>query len=81
MVAGGIWRDYALSFTGEAAVFSGFTRTADRPDVQIVKRPALARKQGAFALIGQNGSVLKRGHELAPLVRLLDRRLLKLVED
>lgn len=80
MVAAGRWRDYAIQFGCEAAVFSAFPRTAERPEAQIVKRPALRLKQGEWALIGENGAVLKRGHDLANVLAPLERKLLKVID-
>lgn len=79
MVAAGQWRDYAMDFGRDAAVFCGFRRTAERPEARIEKRPALRGKQGMWALIGEGGQVLKRGHELAGVLFPLERRLLKVV--
>lgn len=81
MVAAGMWKDYALSMTGDSAVFSAFRRTAERPDIRIEKHPALQRRQGQWALIGEHGIVLRRGRELAPVLAPVERRLLKLVAD
>lgn len=81
MVAAGEWRDYAMDFGRDAAVFCGFRRTAERPEYRIEKRPALRSKQGMWALIGEAGQVLKRGHELAGVLFPLERRLLKVVTD
>lgn len=80
MVAAGEWRDYAMDFTRDAAVFSAFRRAAERPAVRIEKRPALHGKQGMWALIGEAGQVLKRGHELPGVLFPLERKLLKVVE-
>src|SRR5688500_18438124 len=68
MVAAGHWRDYAIALEREAASFSAFRRAAERPEYRIEKRPALRQRQGMWALIGESGSVLKRGHELVPLL-------------
>lgn len=81
MVAAGEWRDYAMDFGKEAAVFCGFRRAAERPEARIEKRPALRGKQGMWALIGEAGQVLKRGHDLAGVLFPLERRLLKVVAD
>ena len=81
MVAAGHWRDYALRLDPDVAVFAAFRRHAERPEVRIEKRPQLRLKQGAFALIGEHGAVLKRGHELASVLAPLERRLMRLVED
>ena len=79
MVAAGHWRDYAMSFDRDLASFSAFRRATERPEVRIEKRPQLRAKQGAFALIGEHGVVLKRGHELGPVLAPLERRLIKIV--
>lgn len=80
MVAAGHWRDYALDLGREAAVFSAFRRATERPEIRVEKRPSLRARQGQWALIGESGQVLKRGHELAPVLAPVERRLLKLVE-
>lgn len=81
MVAAGLWRDYAMDFGRDAASFSAFRRTAERPSARIEKRPALRGKQGMWALYGEAGQVLKRGHELAGVLSPLERKLLKVVEN
>src|SRR5580700_713018 len=73
MVAGGHWRDYAIDGLREAAVFSVFRRASEAPLYRIEKRPSLARRQGAWAVIGQGGVVLKRGHELDQVLRFFER--------
>ncbi len=80
MVAAGDWRDYAMDFTRDAASFAAFRRAAERPQARVEKRPALRGKQGMWALFGEGGQVLKRGHELAGVLYPLERKLLKLVE-
>ncbi len=81
MVAAGEWRDYAMDFSKDAAVFSAFRRAAERPQTQIEKRPSLRNKQGMWTLLGEHGQILKRGHELAGVLAPVERRLLKTVED
>ena len=81
MVAAGHWKDYAVQFDRDAAVFAAFRRTAERPEFRIEKRPALRNRQGEWALIGEHGHVLKRGHELGPVLAQVERRLLKLVAE
>jgi hypothetical protein len=80
MVAAGHWRDYAIQFGKDAASFACFRRAAERPEYRIEKRPALRSRQGEWALIGESGAVLKRGHELGPVLAPIERKLLKLVE-
>jgi hypothetical protein len=79
MVAAGKWRDYAMDLGHDAAIFSAFRRAAERPEYRIEKRPALRLKQGMWVLIGEGGVVLKRGHELGPLLAPVERKLVKLV--
>jgi hypothetical protein len=80
MVAAGLWRDYAMHFGQDAAVFAAFRRAAERPEFRIEKRPALRHKQGMWALVGEQGMVLKRGQELGPVLAPVERRLLKIVD-
>jgi uncharacterized protein DUF2794 len=79
MVAAGHWKDYAIRIDPDVAVFAAYRRHSERPEIRIEKRPALRLKQGAFALIEEHGAVLKRGHELAPVLAPLERRLMRLV--
>ena len=79
MVAAGHWKDYALRIDPDVAVFAAYRRHSERPEVRIEKRPELRLKQGAFALVGEHGAVLKRGHELAPVLAPLELRLMRLV--
>ena len=80
MVAGGEWRDYAMSFLREVAVFSIFRRAAETPLYRIEKRPALRNRQGMYAVIGPQGQVLKRGGDLRVVLRELDRKLIRSVD-
>src|SRR3712207_5219958 len=72
-VADGEWRDYAIDFTRDRAVFSVFRRTSESPLYRIEKDPRLARRQGAYSVVAASGLVLKRGHELARVLRVLDK--------
>ena len=81
MVAAGHWRDYAMQFGRDVASFACFRRAAERPEYRIEKRPALRQRQGEWALIGEAGAVLKRGHELGPVLAPIERKLLKPVEE
>jgi hypothetical protein len=79
MVAAGEWRDYAMDFTRDFASFAAFRRTAEVPQMRLEKRPALRGRQGIWTLFGEQGQVLKRGHELASVLATVERRLLKVV--
>lgn len=73
MVAAGEWRDYAMDGLSDVAVFSVFRRASERPLYRIEKRPALARRQGAWAIIGEGEMVLRRGHDLEQVLRFFDK--------
>jgi hypothetical protein len=78
-VASGEWRDYAIDTLREKAVFSVFRRAAECPLYRIEKAPKLARRQGAYSVVAATGLILKRGHDLARVLRALDKGL-RLVE-
>ena len=77
MVAAGLWKDYAIELRPDAAAFWAFRRAAERPEYRIEKRPG--GRQEPWALIGEAGQVLRRGHELGPILAPIERRLLKVV--
>ncbi|HKU54014.1 MAG TPA: DUF2794 domain-containing protein [Rhizomicrobium sp.] len=81
MVACGEWRDYALDFLDEAAVFSIFRHAAELPLFRIEKRPRLRAKQGQYCVIAAGGMILKRGHELGQVLKIFDKKLLKALAD
>jgi hypothetical protein len=74
-VADGEWRDYAIDFLRDRAVFSVFRRSSEVPIYRIEKQPRLARRQGAYSVISATGLILKRGHELDRVLRVLDQSL------
>jgi hypothetical protein len=80
MVAQGEWRDYAIDGLGDCAVFSVFRRASESPLYRIEKRPELARRQGQWAVIGSGGHVLKRGHELAQVLKWFDKGRFSVVD-
>lgn len=80
-VAQGEWRDYAMDALSDRALFSIYKRASEAPLYQIEKRPDLARKQGAWAIVSAQGIILKRGHDLEPLLRFFDRKRFALVGD
>lgn len=80
MVAAGEWRDYGIACLKDVAVFSIFKRTAENPLYRIEKRPRLRQKQGMYALIGAEGQILKRGHELRTVLGVLERKMIKAVD-
>jgi hypothetical protein len=73
MVAAGEWRDYAIDFLKDRAVFSVFRRSAEVPIYRIEKDPRLARRQGAYSVVSATGLIMRRGHELDRVLRVLDK--------
>ena len=80
MVAAREWRDYALSTLRDVAVFSIFRRTAEMPLYRVEKRPALWAKQGMYAVVGMDGRILRRGHDLTQVLRVLEARSVRVIE-
>jgi hypothetical protein len=72
-VATGEWRDYAIIFGREKAVFAILRRTGEAPLYRIEKDPKRAEKQGAYSIVAQGGRVLKRGHDLERVLRVLEK--------
>ena len=77
MVAAGEWRDYGISMLREVAVFSIYRRAAEIPMYRIEKRPKLRLQQGQYCIIAMNGQVLRRGHDLKQVLRVLERKLIR----
>ena len=73
MVAAGEWRDYAIDFLRDRAVFSVFRRSSEVPIYRIEKNPKLARRQGAYSVVSATGLIVRRGHELERVLRVLDK--------
>ncbi len=78
-VAAGLWRDYGISMLRDAAVFSIFRHSAEHPLYRIEKRPRLAGRQGQYAVIAMDGRILRRGSDLAQVLRVLERKLVRAV--
>ena len=74
-VGQGEWRDYAMDFLRDRAVFSIYARVSERPLFIVEKTPKLRNRQGQYAVTNQQGRILKRGHDLALVLRVLDPQL------
>ena len=74
-VAAGEWRDYAIDFLRDRAVFSVFRRASEVPIYRIEKSPKLARRQGAYSIVSATGLIVRRGHELDRVLRAIDKSL------
>jgi hypothetical protein len=79
MVAAGEWRDYGISHLSDVAIFAVFRRTAEHPLYRIEKRPKLRQAQGQYSVIGMDGRILKRGHDLKTVLRVLERKLIRAI--
>lgn len=75
MVGEGEWRDYAIDHMREKAVFSIFKRSGEMPLYRVEKNPRLAARQGAYSVLNTHGTILKRGHDLAQVLRVFDKAL------
>jgi hypothetical protein len=74
-VAEGEWRDYAIDFLRDRAVFSIFRRSSEVPIYRIEKNPRLAQRQGTYSVVSATGLILRRGHELERVLRAIDRSI------
>jgi hypothetical protein len=81
MVAAGEWRDYAMDALPDRALFSVYRRSSEAPLYQIEKRPEDARKHGAYSVRAVDGRVLRRGHDLARVLAVLEPKRMQLVGD
>ena len=80
MVAAGEWKDYGISHLKEVAVFSVFRRATEHPMYRIEKRPKLKGRQGQYLVLGMDGQILKRGDDLKAVLRVLERKLIRMVQ-
>lgn len=80
MVALGEWRDYGISMLKDVAVFSIFRRAAEHPLYRIEKRPKFAGRQGQYQIVAMDGQILKRGDDLKAVLRVLERKLIRLAK-
>jgi hypothetical protein len=74
MVAAGEWRDYAIDYLRDSAIFSVYRRTHDMPLFRIVKDPKLSRRQGAYSVVSASGQIVRRGHELSRVLGFFENR-------
>jgi hypothetical protein len=80
MVAAGEWRDYGISHLRDVAIFSVFRRAAEMPLYRIEKRPAMRARQQMYSVVGADGQILRRGADLAQVLRGLDRKLIRALD-
>ncbi len=75
MVGQGVWRDYAMDFLRDRAVFSIYRRNSEHPLYTIEKNPKLRGRQGQYQVLSQDGCILKRGHDLGSVLGVLEPKL------
>ena len=80
MVAQGLWRDYAIDGLREAVQFAVYRRASEVPLYRIEKRPASARRQGAWSVLAHGGLIVRRGHELDHVLKVFDGSRFRVVE-
>jgi len=78
-VIDGLWRDYAIDHMRERAVFSIFRRSSEMPLYSVAKEAKLARRQGLYSVVAATGLILKRGHDLKNVLKVFERKKLKVV--
>ena len=74
-VAAGEWRDYAMDMLRDRALFSIYQRHSERAAFTIEKNPKLRNRQGQYLVTNAQGRVLRRGHELDKVLRVLEPEL------
>ncbi len=74
-VASGDWRDYAMDFLKDRALFSIYRHHCERPLYVIEKNPRLRDRQGQYLVMSQEGRILKRGHRLEAVLQVLEPQL------
>lgn len=79
LVRSGEARDYGIGMQKDRAIFAIYRRAAEQPTWRIEKVPALESKQGAYAVYGSAGQILKRGHELENVLRVFDKKKFQLI--
>lgn len=79
LVMSGQAKDYAIGAHKDQAVFAIFKRHAENPNWTVIKTPALARLQGAYAVLGAQGQILKRGRDLKQVLTVFETRKFEIV--
>lgn len=80
MVAAGEWRDYAIDHHRDRAVFSIFRGSAELAVFRVEKSRGEAGKKASYSVIGMDGCVLGLGVDLRQVLRVLERKLIRLVK-
>jgi hypothetical protein len=78
MVAAGEWRDYAIDHQRDRAVFSIFRGSAEQPLYRVEKARGDGKAPG-YSVVGMDGCILQHGRDLRQVLRVLERKLIRLV--
>ncbi len=79
LVIAGEARDYAIGMERDVATFAIFRRHAESPTWRIEKEPALANRQGQYAVYGAAGQILRRGRDLRQVLSVFESRRFRIV--
>ncbi|WP_366145130.1 DUF2794 domain-containing protein [Maricaulis sp.] len=80
LVAQGEWKDYAIDGLKDCAIFSIFRRTSELPVYSVIKTPADRNKQGEYKVVALGGQILKRGHDLAQVLKVFDKKKFTVID-
>lgn len=80
LVAQGEWKDYAIDGLKDCAIFSIFRRASEMPVYSVIKTPADRNKQGEYKVVALGGQILKRGHDLAQVLKVFDKKKFTVIE-
>lgn len=78
MVAAGDCRDYAIDHRRDRAVFSILRGSSEHPLYRVEK--ARGDGQPPYSVVGMDGRILERGRELRRVLRVLERKLIRVVQ-
>ena len=59
---------------------NGRVMASTLPTWAVALRPRMAARQGQYSVIGLDGRILRRGHDLRVVLRVLERKLIRAVE-
>lgn len=80
LVAEGECRDYAIGSFKDHTIFCMHKRASEAPTWTVEKRPELARRQGAYSVTNATGQILKRGQDLAQVLRVFEKKRFDVVD-
>ena len=77
MVAAGEWRDYGISCLRDGPCSRSSAAPPKTRSTGSRSVPSCATGRGMYAVIGMDGQILKRGHDLRTVLRVLERKLIR----